>query len=408
MKILISAFSCLPHYGSEPGVAWRWTLELAKQHEVVVITDATRRSVIELELARNPLSNVKFAFYRPVWLKRIPLNSTTATPLYSLWQYSLLPFARKLHRKHGFDLVIHLTYGVFRHPCFLGFLGPPFVFGPLGGGEDAPWSLKRSLPIQEKVREILRTVANRVSSFNPFLWMALSRATLVLVRTPETARRLPRPFSRSAVVQQEIGVDVNASRSAKQSKGTLNSPLKVLFVGRLLGWKGLHLALKAVHAASTAGYKIAFTVIGQGRCERWFRQISMELGMGDIVRWVNHLPQEVLLESYAEYDCLLFPSLHDSGGTVVLEAMASGLPIICLDLGGPPTLVSKDSAFVISTSGKSEEDVIQHLANALIELARSEPKRLAMSNAALRHAQGRSWSSVVAETLDKVYGRIGS
>ena len=42
MKILLSAFACAPNTGSEPGVGWRWAIELAKQHEVVVVTDATR------------------------------------------------------------------------------------------------------------------------------------------------------------------------------------------------------------------------------------------------------------------------------------------------------------------------------------------------------------------------------
>ena len=151
MKILLSAFACAPNIGSETGVGWRWALELAKHHQVFVLTDISRRPMIEPALGN--LTNPKIVYFRPAFLRKLPLNRYTAQGLFSLWQYSLLPFACSLHRDHHFDLAIHLTYGVFRHPSFLGFLGIPFVFGPVGGGEDAPWRLKKSFPIQDKAAD---------------------------------------------------------------------------------------------------------------------------------------------------------------------------------------------------------------------------------------------------------------
>ena len=99
MKILLSAFACVPNVGSEGGVGWRWAIELAKLHEVIVVTDATRREAIEAELAVRPIANLQFVFFRPGWLARVPLNSTTAQLLYTAWQFALLPFARRLQRE---------------------------------------------------------------------------------------------------------------------------------------------------------------------------------------------------------------------------------------------------------------------------------------------------------------------
>ncbi len=407
VNILISAFSCLPNRGSEPGVAWRWTKELAKKHRVIVLTDSTRRADIESEMATNPIKNVEFAFYRPIWLKRFPLNSKTAPVLYSLWQYSIYPFARALHRQHHFDLVIHLTYGVFRQPSFLGFLGPPFVFGPVGGGEDAPWRLKHSLPVKEKAKEILRTAFNRISALNPMLWVALSKATLILVRTPETARCMPSPFSKRAVLQREIGIDACGDSCRAQHERDVRLPLKVLFVGRLLGWKGVHLALRAIQAASVAGYSLQLTIVGAGPCRDWLHQLSNQLGIDNVVHWVDHLPQDELFDLYAKHDCFLFPSLHDSSGNVVLEAQAFGLPVICLDLGGPATLVSRDSAVVIDTHSKTEHEVVQDLSTVLAELSQSELKRRAMSAAALLHTQRMSWDALIDEVIERISQRTG-
>ena len=109
MKILLSAFACAPNVGSEAGAAWRWAMQLAKDHEVIVVTDEFRRKAIEAELAERPMNNPRFVFYRPFWLKHMPFRSIWSRLLSIGWQYSLLPFARRLHQQHRFDFVHHLT-----------------------------------------------------------------------------------------------------------------------------------------------------------------------------------------------------------------------------------------------------------------------------------------------------------
>ncbi|MDP0947141.1 hypothetical protein, partial [Klebsiella pneumoniae] len=94
--------------------------------------------------------------------------------IFGQWQFGLLFFARKLHREQPFDLCHHISYGAFRQASWLGFVGPPFVFGPVGGGEDAPWRLKSSFPRGEKLRELARSVVNQVATMNPFWHLALS------------------------------------------------------------------------------------------------------------------------------------------------------------------------------------------------------------------------------------------
>lgn len=397
MKILISAFACAPNVGSEGGGGWRWALELAKQHEVFVLTDVSRQNLIEPFL--NASTNPHIIYYRPAFLKKLPLNSHTAQIIYSLWQYSLLPFARRLHQEHHFDLAIHLTYGVFRHPSFLGFLGIPFVFGPVGGGEDAPWRLKKSFPIKDKIAEFVRTLLNISAKYNPFLWLALSRARLILVRTDETARALPLPYQSKAIVHQEIGTPSH-QRSTPIIERQTGEIFRVLFAGRLLCLKGIHLALRAVVKAQSSGANLQFTIIGSGPKGKWLKLIADQIGLdASVVRWIEHVPQEELFKLYEEAHCLLFPSLHDSGGNVVLEAMSFGLPVICLDLGGPKTLVNEQCATVINTSKQSEQEVINALTQALLELANNEPKRIAMSMAALKRAKAMAWEKRVIDAF---------
>jgi glycosyltransferase involved in cell wall biosynthesis len=400
MRILLSAFAFAPNTGSEPGVGWRWAIELARKHEVTVVTDVTRRCAVEASGQTLP-DNLSICYFRPSWLRAIPLNSSTAQLLYTAWQFGLLGFARKLLREQHFDLAMHITYGVFRHPSFLGLLGIPFVFGPLGGGEDAPMCLKCSIHGKEKFKEIARTLLNRMALFDPFLWIAFARSTVILTKTAETRSVLPWPFRQRAIVYSEIAIDpVSGAVVCQRVAG---EPLRILFVGRLLGWKGAHFALRALMEARNSGVNAELTIVGNGPYESELKRVASDLGAGDVIHWLSHIPQIELFRLYGTMHCFLFPSLHDSSGNVVLEAQAHGLPVICLDIGGPFTLVTQESAIVVTTKNTDENGVVARLSDAIQLLAKDEARRIAMGTAAMAHTRTMSWSSQVAGVLDLVF-----
>ena len=404
MKILLSAFSFAPHQGSEPGVGWRWALELARDHDVVVLTDATRRAAAQAELQRVPAPRLEVVYHRPGWLRSVPLNSRTAQLLYAAWQFSLLPIARQLHSAHRFDLLVHLTYGVFRHASLLGALGVPFVFGPVGGGEDAPRRLKRSIAGRERAKEALRSLLNRLALIDPTLWWSLAKADLILTKTDQTRVALPWPFRRRAVVFPEIGIDAPEGPVGCTERAS-GEPLRALFAGRLLGWKGVHLAMWAVAQARSSGRDIRLDIVGSGPYEATLRGLHRRLALEDSVRFMGHVSQRQLFEMYRAAHVLLFPSLHDSSGNVVLEAQAFGCPVICLDIGGPATLVTPRTAFLVATAKATEQQVAQGLAASLNTIFDDEPRRATMARAAQYHARAMTWESRAVGCLRLAYER---
>ena len=71
LKILLSAYACEPGRGSEQGVGWNWARQMAKEHEVWVVTRANNRMPIETALAWDPLPNAHFVYYDlPRWARR--------------------------------------------------------------------------------------------------------------------------------------------------------------------------------------------------------------------------------------------------------------------------------------------------------------------------------------------------
>lgn len=408
MKILLSVFACAPTGGSELGGGWNWAMELAREHEVVALTDIARRSAIEAAHAECPLpANLRFVFFRPLGLGRVPLNSWTANLLYSAWQYTLLPTARHLHRAERFDLAIHLTYGVFRTPSFLGFLRIPFVFGPVGGGEDSPFCLRQSMPLLAQLRELFRTVLIAVSRWNPLLRLALGKASVIFVRTNATRAALPLHLWGRCLQFQEIGTNVfDAGNSISLSQRDAGAPLELLIVTRLLPWKGVQFAMRALAETLRRGTAARLTIVGKGPYLRWLQRVEHRLGLSGHINWIGHIPQNVLLSSYRNYHAFIFPSLHDSGGNVVLEALAGGLPVICLDLGGPATLVDDACSLIVHTKGLDEKSLSQSIADTICILASDEPRRMTMGQAALHRASTFKWQGRIGGAMALIRERI--
>jgi glycosyltransferase involved in cell wall biosynthesis len=105
------------------------------------------------------------------------------------------------------------------------------------------------------------------------------------------------------------------------------------------------------------------------------------------VEFIPRLPQNTLFELYRSHDLLLFPSLHDSGGFVVLEALSHGLPVVCLDLGGPKDIVTPNSGVVIKNNGQNTAQVATAMALEISRLFASPGKLTILSAGAVSRAQ---------------------
>jgi len=406
MRVLLSVFACAPDVGSEGGVGWNWAHRMAREgYQVVVLTDASRRSAIEAFYHGSLPDNPVFVFYRPFWLLRVPLNSLTAQLLYTLWQLSLASLLKRLQRHYRFDYVHHLTYGVYRHPSLLWTCGVPFVFGPVGGGESCPHVLRKGMSFSWRVHEVLRDVTNWIGRFDPLVRQTLRRADLVFARTRETAAMFPADVRARTVLKMEIGTDPARVDVADIWARPYSGHLKILYAGRLLGLKGLHLALPAFARLLVQHPDSEFHLVGDGPEKKQLIAQCEALGIRRSVNFHPRVAQDRLFELYASFDCLLFPSLHDSGGNVVVESLSFGLPVVCLNLGGPACFVNDTCGRLVEVSGRNVDGVIDGLANALQDM--SDPQiRRQCALGALRRADELRWDRQFEAILSMIRERV--
>jgi glycosyltransferase involved in cell wall biosynthesis len=406
-KVLLSAYACEPGKGSEPGIGWNWASQLeARGAEVWVLTQPRFVPVIEAACrAGGPRALKAIGVGVPLFDRFEGALSRLGTPYYYAhilaWQLAAFRTARALHREQGFDWVHHVTLGAARIPSFMGRLGIPFIWGPVAGGETAPWRLRRSYPLRGWGHALVRDLSNLWVRIDPLLRLTARQAVRIIATSEQTRALLPPAHREKSQLQLAIGIETPGMPEASHTPRPAGL-FRVLFVGRLLYWKGLHLGLRAFAGFLRDHPEARMTVIGDGPDRAWLMQLSERLGIRHAVEWIGWMEREDVGRAYGAHDAFLFPSLHDSGGMVVLEALSRGLPVICLDLGGPGLMVDASCGRVVATPGADEHRVVAALHAALSELALSPDLRERLCHGALARVREYAWSAVVERAYSAI------
>ena len=392
MKILLSAYACEPNTGSEPGVGWNIAHKLARYHQVWVFTSNTHRQVIEAELAQRPIDNLYFIYFDPFnWVydwsfegKRSQLDVYLHYYLWQIWAYFQ---GRSLTQKVDIDIIHHVTYVKYSNPSFLSLLPVPFVWGPVGGAEQAPKAFWKDFSWKEQIYERMRDIARRMGELDPFVHITARQSTVAIAATNDTAQRLHKLKANNIQITSGCGLLMSEIKTLNSLSTDQKGPIRFISMGRLLHWKGFHLGLKAFAAAGLPDAE--YWILGEGPALKKLQAIAQEHNISNQVKFFNKLPRTEALEALGKCHALVHPSLHDSGSWVCIEAMAAGKPVICLDLGGPGTQVTKASGYKVAATNPKQ--VTTQLAIAMATLA---------SDAKLRAQMGQVGQQIVYEKFN--------
>ncbi len=201
------------------------------------------------------------------------------------------------------------------------------------------------------------------------------------------------------------GIEVLPKRPAPPNDPTV----KLLFCGRLVGYKGLHVALGAM---SSLPGNFRLTVLGKPDADSLdyaeeIEKMIIKKDLGDRVSLKGRLPRETMRSQYSEHDIVLFPSLWEEPlGLVVLEAMSSGIPVISSRLGAPVELITHGRTGLLFEPGNPEDlaNKIRILENPGI---RSEMGRAALISTQQRFSMERFLNQLESELEDLAQRRAG-
>ncbi len=242
-----------------------------------------------------------------------------------------------------------------RFPSLLAGLGAPLVIGPLNGGMEYPAAFRSA---ESLVTRTLIRLGRTFTDATNAIFSGKRNAALVLVANTRTEAALPTNLKGRIVHLVENGVD--AGQWSPALPGTLG---RFVFVGRLVDWKALDVALEALATVPDA----SLDVIGEGPMRATWQARATGLGLNVTFHgWKSQAGCAALL---AGATALLLPSIYECGGAVVLEAMAAAVPVIATAWGGPLDYLDPTCGLLISPD--SREHLVAGFAAAMATLCAS-------------------------------------
>ncbi len=333
-----------------PASAGTWRSKLhGLGHEVVVLTQDEFAAEIEQQLERGTLPpGLRFDIYMPRWLARfrdIGLHCNQPALTWHItnlaWQFCALLYVRRRYHDAGFNLVHHVTIASIRHPSLLTLLNVPTVVGPLGGGDIIPRACGKAFRGRYRLcRAPARSPQLVAARQILIIRAAFHRARIIFLRTDAAIAAVPpRIAARYTCLRWSWCRRLGDGRARASPIG--RAAASALLQEALLHLKGMHLGLRALAHARAQGVDAILTIVGDGPARADLERLTRQLSLTPHVTFRGHVTRDQVLRMYRDHHVMLFPSLRDAGGMVVLEAWGQALPVICFGLGGPGKMVDE-------------------------------------------------------------------
>jgi glycosyltransferase involved in cell wall biosynthesis len=217
------------------------------------------------------------------------------------------------------------------------------------------------------------------------LRMFYGACELVLSPSPATdARLLELGVSAQRVARWDRGVDLTRFRPSLRESGHLPGTINVLYAGRLAREKGIDLLVDAFQSARTHEPRLHLVLAGVGPEEEMLRS-----RLGSSATFLGWLRGDELARTYASADAFLFASTTDTFGQVILEAQASGLPVVAANQGGPASLIEHGQSGLLAPPDPDG------LADALLSVTGGALLRERLRRGGLAAVRERSWETAL-------------
>jgi glycosyltransferase involved in cell wall biosynthesis len=347
-ELLLVAYQCGPGLGSVSQLGWQWFTGLAARRAVCLVTHVRNRSVIEAAPDRPDGARVVYIdtewFAGPLYRLARRLFPKSEHAVFMLSQLDWFVFdavaLRTLRRERAAGApwrLLHLATPVtVSAPTRLHRLGLPVVRGPLNCGLPVPPGFEALMRDDAIGLARLRVLPRLVEA----VFGSLRGSAAVLVATAATRAALPRDLRAGAVAMVENAVDPDRFTPAPPPPPPgPDRPLRLSFVGRLVPVKALPLLLEAMARLRAEGLPVQLDVVGDGPMAGPWRDAATALGVAAQVQWHGARDAAGVARVVQASHVFCLPSVRESGGAVLLEAMACARPVIGMDFGGPAEVV---------------------------------------------------------------------
>ncbi len=411
MRVLVLAESCNPGWESVPLVGWSHYHAIAQVTDAHLVTRSWNRenlvgagliegrdfTCINTEALFDPVARLVTAISGPN--KGYAMLTALAMPSYLLLEYLAWRKFGPAIRAGQYDIVHRITPVSPAIPSPMAprcaRAGVPFVLGPINGG--LPWPAEFP-DLRRQEREPLSRLRGAYR-YVPGYRSTRNRAAAIVVGSRGAMQDLEARWRDKAVLLPENAVEPDRfPRPVPRAPGSYGRPLRCVFLGRLVPFKGADMVLDATAPLLRSG-ALTLDIIGFGPEEAALRAQADALGIA--VTWHGKVPHPEIGAILARMDVLAFPSLREFGGGVVLECMASGVVPVVLDYGGPAELITPDCGVALPLAPRAQ--IVAALRDALARFAADPAPLAAMAAAGVERVARRFTWPAKAQQMLQVY-----
>lgn len=401
--ILATAYAINPYKGSEDGMGWNFTLQIARFNKVIAITRQNNQPHIEKYMQENPnpiYENMQFLYFDlPYWMRFWKKGGRGAMLYYILWQKGIVSFIKQQYIKY--DIVHNLNFHNDWTPSYLWKLEKPFIWGPIGHHPKIPKQYLRPYSSKYLIKDRLTWKVKQ------FFWKISSslnktknKANHIFCMNSASAKQLK--LQQNFSVMPSVATQDFGWNEIKDSKD-----FTLISAGRFVPLKGFDLSIQAFakfyHSLKKEQKEnCKLILVGKGPEEDYLKKLTLKLNIEKQVKFISWIERDKLMKIFKDSSAFLFPS-HEGAGMVVAEALSFGLPVICLDNEGPGEFINKECGYAVTHT--TYEKTCTYLSSAIFEVYKQgldNTMRKAARNHFLNHFH---WDRR-GEQLAEIYAKL--
>lgn len=324
---------------------------------------------------------------------------------YQKWQKETLKIAEEIIRQTQIDLIHQLNMVGFREPGYLWKIDKPLIWGPIAGIGSIPYSFLKGAGIKYTAFFILKNLITKLQlKYSTRVKRAIKKAQYVIAATPEAQHAIQKAYNIKPILINETGCFTKQNEELISTDKN-NNTFDILWVGRFIYTKQLKLALDTISQLKDL-QGIRFHIVGQAFTDKEtqaYHQYAISLGINDICKWYNSIPNEKVHLLMKKCHLFFFTSIFEATSTVILEAITNHLPILCFDRCGFGPLVSKDIGIKIPLTNPKQ--TVIEFTKKIIYLYNNRGLLQKLAEGCKAKSKELSWENKTKQIVD-IYNKV--
>lgn len=406
------AYAISPYRGSEYAVAWNYVMHMSKKNNLTVLYGTSDEHIGETDtidkyLKEHTVKNVRFIAVQPNiltnllnWPNRNGLFVYTFYYAFAVWQRTAYNVAKEIIKTEHFDLVHNVGPIGYREPGYLWKLGLPYIWGPVGGANNAPLQLMKHMPLIGRMKQTFRNVANIIQFHTKHrLKLALKATDVLLTATSENQRKFKKVYHKDSIYFPENCI--TGEITLDESKFDNPSKYNIIAIGTLDSRKSIGIFLESLVQVYNRDM-LHVDIVGDGPLRDNLQRFAKENGLDKLITWYGQLPRVKAVKVFNSAHLHVITSVSEGNPTTIWEAMSYGVPTMSFDHCGMHDTIC-DRCGIRVPIAKRYEDCVADIARNIDELLEHPERFHQLAHGVLECAKRYTWNEREKFLNEEIY-----